>query len=249
MGDQPTSVGEMLARAREGGMGLEQYGLYYGLYRGFVVNNKDPQKLGRVQIRLAQLASDNKIETWAWPFGQPAGNDFGDFFIPPKGSMVWVSFENGDPQFPLWTGGQWGKSGSGGEVPEEARREEPTNRVRKSQKIVMEFDDEAGEIRFKFKSGGASLTLKESGEIILSGTDIQVQGSSGVTMDTPTTTMTAATQMQGPATAQSTMAVQGGLTSIGGGSISGGFTVDGKNFITHAHNGVDPGGGVSGGVN
>jgi hypothetical protein len=34
--------------------------------------------------------------------------------VPPIGSQVWVEFEQGDPDYPIWTGGFWG---IGAEVP------------------------------------------------------------------------------------------------------------------------------------
>ena len=37
-----------------------------------------------------------------------AGNGVGFFAIPPKGANVWVEFEGGDPDQPIWSGCFWG---------------------------------------------------------------------------------------------------------------------------------------------
>jgi uncharacterized protein involved in type VI secretion and phage assembly len=253
MGDQPTSITDMLNRVK-GGLGLEQFGIYYGNYRGFVVNNEDPLMQGRVQLRIPQFASDNVIKTWALPKGNSVGNEFGDFFIPPVKSMVWVEFENGDPQFPIYSGGHWGKDDSGGKVPTQAKRQKPSNRIRMSEKCIIEMDDENELIRLSFREGGTSLVLKKSGEIELNGSTIDLNGSSGVNSNTPTTSISGTTQAQGAITAASTVTAagtvnaNGGLSAPAGGNLSGGITIDGKVFLAHTHSGVDAGGDTSGGV-
>ena len=156
--DTPTEVSEMLQMVRK--YGFEYFGLYYGTYRGVVVDNKDPKKLGRVKLRVPQLASDNKIEYWAWPKGQVSGKDFGDFFIPPKGSPVWVECENGDPRHPIWLGGHWAKEN--GEVPSEGGGD-PGNRVRKTEKWTMEMNDTGDFFHIKSKSGNAFSKLDGQG--------------------------------------------------------------------------------------
>ena len=132
--------------------GLEERGMYYSTYRGTIVDNKDPKKLGRVKVRVPQVAGDNVIEQWAWPFGQPAGENFGDFFIPPKGSPVWIQFEQGRPTHPVWTGGHW--ADKNGVVPEEGKLAEPKNRVRRSENWAMEMDDHGNKFKVRNTSTG-----------------------------------------------------------------------------------------------
>jgi len=43
----------------------------------------------------------------------------GLFFLPPKGANVWVEFEGGDPDYPIWSGCFW----SDGEVPAQPAKE------------------------------------------------------------------------------------------------------------------------------
>lgn len=86
---------------------------YYGLYRGAVFNNFDPLQMGRIQAIVPDVS--NIIPTsWAMPCVPIAGKQMGTFVVPQVGAGVWVQFEQGDPDFPVWTGGFWG---SAAEVP------------------------------------------------------------------------------------------------------------------------------------
>ncbi|HVT57254.1 MAG TPA: phage baseplate assembly protein V [Thermoanaerobaculia bacterium] len=80
---------------------------YYGLYRATVVNNIDPLQIGRIQAIVPDVS--NLIPTsWAMPCVPIAGKLMGTFVVPQIGAGVWVQFEQGDPDFPVWTGGFWG---------------------------------------------------------------------------------------------------------------------------------------------
>jgi len=80
---------------------------YYGKYRGTVTNNIDPQQLGRIQVIVTDVS--NLIPgSWAMPCVPIAGKQSGVFVVPQIGSGVWVEFEQGDPDYPIWVGGFWG---------------------------------------------------------------------------------------------------------------------------------------------
>jgi hypothetical protein len=80
---------------------------YYGKYRGKVANNIDPMMLGRVQVTVPAVLGDGNL-SWALPCVAFAGNGVGLFMLPPKDSNVWVEFEAGDPDYPIWSGCFWG---------------------------------------------------------------------------------------------------------------------------------------------
>lgn len=86
---------------------------YYGLYRATVINNIDPLQRGRIQV-IASDATGIVPTTWAEPCVPMAGIQQGIYTVPIIGAGVWVQFENGDPDYPVWTGGWWG---SAAEVP------------------------------------------------------------------------------------------------------------------------------------
>lgn len=86
---------------------------FFGKYRGVVMNNIDPLQTGRLQVQVPDVAGLIPT-TWAMPCTPIAGIQNGMFSIPIIGSGVWVEFEQGDPEYPIWVGCFWG---SAAEVP------------------------------------------------------------------------------------------------------------------------------------
>ncbi len=80
---------------------------YYGKYRGTVIINLDPEQLGRVMLQCPDVLGETP-SSWAMPCVPVAGIQAGIFCVPPIGSQVWVEFEQGNPDYPIWTGGFWG---------------------------------------------------------------------------------------------------------------------------------------------
>jgi len=80
---------------------------FYGIYRATVINNIDPMQIGRIQVICPDVS--NIIPTsWAMPCVPIAGKQMGTFVVPQIGAGVWMQFEQGDPDYPVWTGGFWG---------------------------------------------------------------------------------------------------------------------------------------------
>ncbi len=79
----------------------------YGKFRGTVTDNKDPLMQGRIRAQVPAVLDDEETG-WALPCVPYAGNGVGIFFIPPVGANVWMEFENGDPDYPIWVGCFWG---------------------------------------------------------------------------------------------------------------------------------------------
>src|SRR5919204_6862463 len=85
---------------------------FYGKYRGTVVNNVDPLQIGRIQAIVPDVS--NVVPTsWAMPCLPGAGINTGFYTVPQIGSGVWIEFESGDPDRPIWVGGLWGAAGEG----------------------------------------------------------------------------------------------------------------------------------------
>jgi hypothetical protein len=86
---------------------------YFGKYRGTVANNVDPMQMGRIQAIVPDVTG--LVPTsWALPCVPMAGPQAGLFIAPTVGAAVWIEFEQGNPDYPIWTGGFWG---SAAEVP------------------------------------------------------------------------------------------------------------------------------------
>lgn len=80
---------------------------YYGIYRATVVNNIDPEQMGRINVIVPAVGGVTP-STWAMPSIPFSGKQSGAFMVPQIGAGVWVQFEAGDPDYPVWTGGFWG---------------------------------------------------------------------------------------------------------------------------------------------
>jgi len=86
---------------------------YYGKYRGTVLDNVDPMQMGRLMVQVPDV-SNVLPSTWAMPCLPFAGIQAGMYAVPAIGSGVWVEFEQGDIDYPIWVGCFWG---SAAEVP------------------------------------------------------------------------------------------------------------------------------------
>ena len=84
---------------------------YFGKYRAKVQNVKDPEKRGRIRVLCPKVLGE-AVSNWCEPCVPVAYNFGGDFAIPKVGETVWVEFEAGDVNKPIYTGGWWCKYGS-----------------------------------------------------------------------------------------------------------------------------------------
>jgi hypothetical protein len=83
---------------------------FYGKYRGTVLNNVDPLFTGRLLVQIPDVLG-LPPSSWAEPcvpLAGPTGPPMGVYLVPPIGTGVWVEFEQGDPDHPIWVGCRWG---------------------------------------------------------------------------------------------------------------------------------------------
>lgn len=83
---------------------------FYGKYRGTVLINIDPEQRGRLMCMVPDVLGVVP-STWAEPcvpLAGPTGPPMGVYMVPPIGAGVWVEFEQGDPNYPIWVGCRWG---------------------------------------------------------------------------------------------------------------------------------------------
>jgi hypothetical protein len=96
--------------------GLEYFRRFYGIYRGEVTDNADPQLRGRVKALVPEVGHNVAPDVWIDPAFCGAGSNRGGFHPPEIGDSVRVSFEAGDPGRPnVYFGGWFGRD----EVPSE----------------------------------------------------------------------------------------------------------------------------------
>lgn len=117
---------------------------YFGKFRGKVENNIDPQLMGRVQVSVPAVLGEGTL-SWAMPCAPYGGPGVGLFSVPPNGANVWVEFEGGDPDYPIWSGCFWGL----GEAPSGLAQ----IKVLKTDGITMELSDMPGAGGFTLEVG------------------------------------------------------------------------------------------------
>lgn len=108
---------------------------FFGKFRGKVSENIDPLFQGRI-IAVVPSVNGAKLN-WALPCTPYAGPDVGFYAIPPIGANVWVEFEGGDPNYPIWSGCFWGPD----EIPKIPEPPLPEVKVFKTEYITMILSD------------------------------------------------------------------------------------------------------------
>jgi uncharacterized protein involved in type VI secretion and phage assembly len=238
---------------------------YYGKYRGFVSDNSDPDRLGRLKVTVPSVLGDT-VTGWALPclpFGGLA--EQGLFTIPELDAQVWVEFEEGELSHPIWVGTFWQSSG---DVPSEGAVTPPTTRVLKTPSgHVLQFDDASGAEQYRLHHpAGSEMTIDSQGTIALTdangakvtldvaGNQIVVEDANGNTLTMSTTGTTVEDSNgnkieMGPGgvniKASATVTVEGAQVMLGG--QGGEPIIKGPSFLalfaTHIHpTGVGPSG-------
>jgi hypothetical protein len=149
---------------------------FFGKYRGVVVDNEDPARLGRLRLSVPSVFGPDVVTGWASPcvpYGGAAGQ--GLFLVPERQAGVWVEFEEGDLEFPVWVGTYWSKPGGDSQVPrpndaDGAEADEPQavptcKTIKTGKKHTLQFEDADGAERILLREGvkGHIVTLDADG--------------------------------------------------------------------------------------
>lgn len=147
---------------------------YFGKYRGKVEANVDPQQQGRIMVSVPAVTGSGTLN-WAMPAVPFAGSGVGFWAIPPVGANVWVEYEGGNPDYPIWSGCFWGV----GEAP--ATPAVPQVVVLKTQTCTLTLSDLPG-------VGGVTIETSNGMKITMSATGLEITDGQGatITMQGPT---------------------------------------------------------------
>ncbi len=141
---------------------------FFGKYRGTVTNNVDPLQIGRVQVSVPAVLGQGTL-SWAMPCVPLAGVQTGIYAVPTVGSKVWVEFEGGDSDYPIYAGGFWGP----GETPALALAGVPASPsivLQTSGQNSISISDAPGTGGILLMSAsGASILINETGIVITNG--------------------------------------------------------------------------------
>jgi uncharacterized protein involved in type VI secretion and phage assembly len=143
---------------------------FYGKYRGTVLDNIDPLQMGRLMVQVPDV-SNIIPSTWAMPCVPFAGIQSGFFAVPAIGAGVWVEFEQGNSDYPIWTGCFWG---SAAEVPALALAAPPAlqqvliQTVGQNTLLISDVRGPTGGILLK-STTGAMIMINDTGITISNG--------------------------------------------------------------------------------
>jgi uncharacterized protein involved in type VI secretion and phage assembly len=157
---------------------------YHGLYLGTVVNNIDPMQEGRINA-IVPAVSGVVPSTWASPCMPFTGIQMGAYMIPAIGANVWIMYQNGDSDYPVWMGGKWANTG---EVPALALAGvpgDPNIVFQTTLQNALVISDLPG------PTGGIMLKSTTGATIIVNDTGIYIQNGKGasIIMTGPTVTI------------------------------------------------------------
>jgi uncharacterized protein involved in type VI secretion and phage assembly len=147
-------------------------GDFYGKYRGVVTDVNDPRMIGRIKAMVPDVMGDRE-SGWAMPSVPFGGDGMGFFALPKKGAGVWIEFECGDPDYPIWSGCWFG---SKAEVP-------PVLLAPPYKKFLLKTEG-GHSILLDDTSGKGGITLETSGgqKIVVSATGIEIDNGRGASI-------------------------------------------------------------------
>ncbi len=131
--------------------------MFFGKFRGKVLKNDDPLRRGRIMPSVPAVLEGEL--TWAEPCVPYAGPKLGWFAVPPVGANVWVEFEAGDVNRPIWTGCFWGAEEANGPPPDAAEGEAGAIKIFQTDKVALIIDDKLQKLTLKVVTDDAG-TLK-----------------------------------------------------------------------------------------
>jgi uncharacterized protein involved in type VI secretion and phage assembly len=157
-----------------------------GVFPAIVIDNADPEDLGRVKVRVPRVGAAEKAdqEIWARIATLMAGNNRGSWFIPDVNDEVLVAFEAGNARQCYVIGALWSSTN-----PPPASMEASNNRklLRSRSGVQITLDDRGGMESFLVETpGGQKVILKDGASATeitdSSGNAVKLE-SSGITVN------------------------------------------------------------------
>ena len=144
---------------------------FFGKYRGLVVQNVDPLLRGRLLVSVPEVLGPDP-SGWAEacvPLAGAPGSPMGVYVLPPVGAGVWVEFERGDPDLPIWSGCRWG---SAADVPPVAAEPGSTS-------IVLQTPGRSSVVISDGAGGGITITSASGATVVVDDSGIHLANGHG----------------------------------------------------------------------
>lgn len=141
---------------------------YFGKYRGVVTDTADPDQMGRIKVALKDFPG--ALTVWCMPCVPYAGDKLGWFVIPEIGARVWIEFEAGNLNLPVWVGCFWDK----GAIPDTASPSRKVFKTPTTRIVLDDLDGKAGQLEIdattrsnetvllRFDKDGVTITAKSA---------------------------------------------------------------------------------------
>ncbi len=145
---------------------------FFSKYRGTVTDINDPLNMGRIKANVPDVMGEQE-SGWAMPCAPFGGNGMGFFALPTVGAGVWIEFEQGDPDYPIWSGCWWG---SAAELP-------PVLLAPPYKKLIIKTEG-GNSILIDDTPGVGGITLETAGgqKIVLAATGVEISNGQGASI-------------------------------------------------------------------
>jgi type VI secretion system secreted protein VgrG len=162
-----------------------------------VVQNEDPERLGRVRVRYPwQDRGTGENTRWVRVVAPHAGNGRGAMFLPEVGDEVLVAFEQGDPERPLVVGTLW----NGKDLPPVPAAGNTAKRLVTRSGNTIQFLDDAGRETIELYSAQGTCFVQLANAVdgrprvtVRSGGDLSLEAEGEIRMQCQTLTQRVST--------------------------------------------------------
>jgi len=151
---------------------------FFGKYAGTVDQNIDPNGKGRLLVKVPAVFTEGTV--WATPCVPYAGSNVGFFAMPPVGANIWVEFEAGDPNSPIWSGCYWKDDNT---APVAFSPLADKKKMLKTDSCTLTLDDtpgtggisiEYGQLKIEIKTQGIEIDNGQGAKISLTGPKVTI---------------------------------------------------------------------------
>lgn len=138
-----------------------------GVYRGIVTDNNDPDQLGRVLVKIPSIWGDAVHTSWV----EPSFPSTEFFIVPPVGAQVWIMFDEGDPDSPIYIGSFLKTE----EPHSEAKSVAPKARsIKTEESLRITLDDDVREIVIQVNDLTNIVLRKDDNKIIIDAEAVEI---------------------------------------------------------------------------
>jgi uncharacterized protein involved in type VI secretion and phage assembly len=157
-----------------------------------VTNNDDPEKLGRVKVRLSQISEQDE-STWCRVATPGGGKARGLQTVPEVDDEVVVGFESGDLTRPVLLGGLWNRNDAPpeGSVVSGGKVQQRLLASRNDHRLVLTDDPDAAASlmlaggRCEVHLNADESRLKGDSKLVISATEVQISATSKLSLHAP----------------------------------------------------------------